>query len=669
MIKSEKKTEKKAEIKKGRKGSDVKSDRKNRKKKETEAGLLSTSFNKKIGSDIENGIPNFKDLLLPEMIDRSNPDHLQVDNKFVRSFTITGYPKRIAVAWADNLYDYHGDMDIALHVKPIDERAALDQLTNKITQFQAQLATEMEKGSNRNITKLQTQIQELIEERSKAEQNYISLFGIQMAVNLYCNSLEQLNTETKLLTTSMRGKKIQLTPLYMRQDQGYKTALPYGKSWLQKNFRNFSSEGLTACFPFYNSEIAHQGGVFLGVNTQTRTPIYIDFYNRKLLESSSILVLGMPGSGKTFLTSLVCMRSTLDGIKTAIVDPEGEYRDIALALGGANIKIAPGGTIPNPFDISEEEILDGEDRPTGEKTVNIQEKIIDLLNLIGVMMGGNFTNEQKSLVSFVIAKTYSDFGITSNPDSLYNREMIVNDSGELMQSGVKRKMPVFSDFYDRLVEMNNEEGIDLSTVVNTLKMFRRDGVFGLFDCETPSSLENLSDTSVVNFDVSALTDDTLRPIGMYVALSWCMEKFSKQDVRVRKRVVCDEAWMLVKKSLPGSEYTSHFLENGVRRFRKRNCGLWISSQNFNEFTESAQGEAILNNVPMQIFFKQNFTDIDAVQEKFKLSGGEKNFLTTAQKGNFLLKIGRESTTGYAFAFNYEKYFIEKKFSSKLKESR
>ena len=46
-------------------------------------------------------------------------------------------------------------------------------------------------------------------------------------------------------------------PLHLRQDQGYKSGLPFGKTWLPKNFRNFSSEGLTACFPFYNAEISH----------------------------------------------------------------------------------------------------------------------------------------------------------------------------------------------------------------------------------------------------------------------------------------------------------------------------------------------------------------------------------------------------------------------------
>ena len=106
-------------------------------------------------------------------------------------------------------------------------------------------------------------------------------------------------------------------PLHLRQDQGYKSGMPFGKTWLPKNFRNFSSEGLTACFPFYNAEISHPSGTLLGVNLQTQTPIYVDFFDRRILENGNTTVLGRAGSGKTFLVSLLTMRSALQGVRTS----------------------------------------------------------------------------------------------------------------------------------------------------------------------------------------------------------------------------------------------------------------------------------------------------------------------------------------------------------------
>jgi len=632
--------------------------------------ILTESTKSEAKHPLANGVPDIHDLMAPPSFDRTAPDHLVVGSKYVRNFVVAGYPKLISVGWADNIYNYDGDLDLALHVNPIDERVALDELTQKITQFQAQLQTELEKGSNRNITRLQQQIAELVEERRRAEQNYISLFGIQMTMNLYANSLEQLNKEAQLLDNSLRGKKIKLLPSYLRQDQGYKSALPLGRTWMPKNYRNMSSDGLTACFPFYNAELSHPSGIFVGVNVQTRTPIYIDFYNRKLLDSGNATVFGMTGSGKSFLVSLITMRSALDGIRTTIVDPEGEYRPITEMLGGVNVDIRPGGLIPNSFDLIEEDEVDADGVPTGRKVVRIQDKIIDLLNLIGVMAGaGGLDSEQKSLVSYVLAKTYEDFGMNEDPDSLYTRSVTVNAMGELIHHGQRKTMPTFSDFHERLEKFAHEAGNErLLPVVNTLRMYTRTGVFGMFDVQTPPELENMRDAPIINFDVSFLNDETLRPIGMYIALSWCSEKFAKQDIAIRKRIVCDEAWMMVKKSMPGSAYTSHFIETVARRIRKRNGTLLVASQNFKEFLESPQGEAVLFSTHVNIFLKQSATDLDAVQAKFKLSNGERDYLANPRKGHFLLKMGNESTVGYAYPFAVEKALIEKRTTARMQQT-
>lgn len=619
------------------------------------------------GNRIANGVPSLKDLIAPASFDRSSPDHMQVGDKFVRNFIIAGFPRQIAVGWANALYNYEGDLDLALHINPTDERTAMDELTSKITQFEAQLATEMEKGSNRNITRLRSQIEDLYQERIKAEQNYISLFSIQMIMNLFTNNLEQLNKETQLLENSLKGRKIKLMANYLRQDMGYKSALPFGRSWLNRNYRNFNSEALTACYPFYNAEISHPTGVFVGVNNQTQTPIYIDFYDRKLLNNGNTTVFGTAGSGKTFMVSLLTMRSVLKQIRTAIVDPEGEYKIITQALGGVNIEIKPGGVIPNPFDLEDEEEVDDYGYPTGRKVVRLQEKISDLLNLIGVMCGG-LEREQISLLSLVLADTYKGFGMTESPESLYTDDVVLNDEGEFIHHGQKKVMPTLSDFHERLVLASKQDGNEcLIPVANSLQMFIKTGVYGLFDTQTSPELVNMKAAPVITFDVSSLEDKVLRPIGMYIALTWCWEKFAKKDLAIKKRIVCDEAWMLVKKEMAGSEFTAQFLENTARRIRKRNGSLLVASQNFKEFADNPQGQAVLTNTTVNIFLRQNATDIDDVQSVFKLSDGERNFMLSATKGNFLLKMQEESTTGYAMAFDYERFLIEKKTAAMMKK--
>lgn len=636
--------------------------KKNKKQEQAQnAGFIVMDDAAKNDSSLENGVPTLKDLMAPASIRRDAFDHIGVGDKEVRSFIISGFPKNIMVGWADSLYNYDGDLDMSIHINPMDERVALDKLTDKITQFEAQLDIEVERGQNRNVTRLNNQVQELYREREKIEMNYISLYQVQMIVNLYAKSLEQLNKESQMLDNSLRGKKIKLMPLHLRQDQGYKSCLPFGKTWMPKNFRNFSSEGLTACFPFYNSEISHPSGTLVGVNLQTRTPIYVDFYDRKILNNGNVTVMGCSGSGKTFLVSLLTMRSALQGIRSVIIDPEGEFSSITEALNGTVIKIAPGSsTIPNPFDLEDEEEIDDNGNLTGRRIVNIKEKVADLLNLIGVMTG-SLTQEQRSLVSFALSSLYEEFGFTEDYNSLYDDDVILNERGELIHHGRKRKMPTFSDFHRKLTEIaaapSNET---LASVANALRMFTRDGVYGLFDRETDESVANYKDSPIVCFDVKGLEEDVLRPIGMYIALSWAWEKFAKKNPKVKKRIVCDEAWMLTNPNMTGYQYTAQFLETCSRRSRKRNCGLMVASQNFKEFVSCPQGEAVLSNAVVNIFLRQASTDIDALQDKFKLSNGERSYLTSPPKGHFLLKMNSESTIGYAFPTDYEKYLIERR---------
>ena len=609
---------------------------------------------------LENGTVTMKDMMAPPAFDRTEPDHMKVGNKFVRSFLLAGYPKTVNVTWLDKLYNSDDDLDITLHINPTDERAALDELTNKITQFQSQLSLEIEKGSNRNITRLQAQIQDLVEERSKIEQNYINLYGVQIVMNLYADTLDALNKKSQMMESSMRATKVKLMPLYLQQDVGYKSAMPFGKTWMPRNYRNFSSEALTACFPFYNTEVSHKNGVFVGINAQTDTPIYMDFYDPSLLNNRNITVFGQAGSGKTFMVSLLTMRSVLANIRTVIIDPEGEYGNVARAMGGVEITIGAGNDAmcPNPFDLEDEDEVDSDGNPTGKRIVQIKEKVSDLLNLVGIMVG-SLTQEQKSLLSYVIAAVYEDAGMNEDPNSLLENTSKLVD-GKFIHNGSRKRMPQITDLMNKLEEIiTRDPSSCLKSVANSLKMFAADGVYGMFDRQTPPELSKMKDSPVISFNVKQLEEGTLRPIGMYVAMSWTWEKFAKRNVKIKKRVLVDEAWMLTNKNMAGHEFTATYLENMSRRIRKRNGGLLVASQNFREFSDNPQGQAVLTNAACNIFLRQNTTDIDDVQSVFKLSNGEREYLLSAKKGCFLLRAGSESTIGYAYPMPYEKALIER----------
>ena len=642
-----------------------------KKKQELEEELymnINDDENTEDGIDIDKGSYNIKDFIAPPSVERSNLDYLVIGKQYVRNFVMQGFPNQVYVGWLNALYNSTDqEIDTMIHVEPSDDRAALDALTAKITQFEAQLATENERGNIRNITRLSDAIQGLYEERRKLERNIEKLFQVEILANLYANDKEELDKNTQKLDNKLRGRKIYLMPNYLRQDDGYKSTLPIGKSFITDKYRNFNSGALTACFPFYNSEITHPNGIFLGVNTTTWTPVLIDFYDRKILNNSNITVLGQAGTGKTFFVSLLTLRSTLRGVRTVIIDPEGEYKKLTYATGGSHIYLSPNSTeCINPFDIEEEDVVDDDGFPTGQQEVNINDKVSDILNLLEVM-GGGLTQGQRSTCATLLQQLYYDKNISKDPKSLYVTDPFFdNKTGVFYHEGMKKQMPRFSDFHRKVEEYaikNNDR--EIAQLAKTLLMFKKGGIYDMFDCYTSEGLTNLKNSPIITFDVSKLEENILRPIGMYVALSWTWEKFVKKNPQNKKRVICDEAWMLVSPNMAGSEYTAQFLENAARRIRKRNGGLLVASQNFTEFARSVQGEAVLKQAVTNIFFGQDPSDVDALQETFKLSDGEKDFIMQAQRGEMLVKMHNESATVSVIPFEFEKQLIEKKQFKKL----
>lgn len=610
---------------------------------------------------LSNGMYTAKDLIAPPSFYLGEPvegDWMKVGRNYVRPFVMMGFPSAVSVGWLDQIYNHDGDMDVALHIQPADDREALDELTAKLVQFESQYAIESEKGNIRNLTKLKTDIENLYIQRSKLEQNQENLFYIQVASNLYAPTKEELDKQTQSLDNKLRGRKIYMMPTYLQQADGYKSALPLGKTYLPKHVRNFNSGALTSTFPFYHSEIMHEKGIFVAQNATTGTPINIDFYDREKLNNSNITVFGKSGSGKTFFVSLLTMRSALRGIRTVIIDPEGEYLPLTRALGGSHIYIAPeSDQFINPFDLEAEEVRkkDG----TIEQVVDLKSKISDLLNLIGVMSGG-LSAEMRSLVSDALARTYRNQGFNEEPSSLKVSEAYYDEKdGVFYPEGMDKPMPVFSNFHEELLEMaTRERNPDLKRLAGSLEMFKKGGLYDLFDTHTSEELKNFKNAPIVTFDVSRLEESILRPIGMYIALQWTWEKFLKKRPDLKKRVVCDEAWMLVNRGMAGHEMTAQFLETTSRRIRKRNGGLLIASQNFVEFDNSEQGKAVLTNSNVNFFLRQDQTDINALQDRFKLSDGEANFLLRARRGETLIRVQADSAVGNVYAFPYEKNLIE-----------
>lgn len=638
--------------------------------------IVKIQEDKKNSRYLTDGSASEEQLIAPSAIHYTSEHELKIENNFARSFVINGYPSRVQVGWLNDFYGYRGDMDVSVFIIPSNERTALDELTEKITQYEAQLATELQKGSIKNSTSLQSKLDALYQQRAKLEQNYESMFHVSTFCTIYNHELKELNKEAQKFQSRIAGRKMSVMPLALRQDDGFKTCSPFNLPEIHDFYRNMNTGALSTMFPFYNSDVNHPGGIFVGRNRLLNTPIYINFFNKKVLGNANLFISGASGSGKTYLTSLITLRSALDGVRTVIIDPENEYGPVSRAVAGATIRIAPGSdNMMNPFDIDEEVELDEKGNPTGRMKVDIKERVSELLNLFAVMYSGSGVGNElsgplKADISEVLVNLYTSFGFTSDPDSLYEvgTELDPN-TGEYRHDKILKKMPTMSDFRNMLNQyMSNktESAVnrnELMAFERTLSLFTKGkgGIYDLFDCETNFSGLNINETPVIRFDIQGIEDEMLRPIGMHVVLTWIWNKFIKKNVTVKKRVVADEAWMMLQQTFAGSDYTAKFLETCARRIRKYNGSLCCASQNFREFVARQEGLAVLTNSAVRMFLKQEAEDVQAVGDRFILSDGEKEFLLSAGRGDTLIKVNKESFIADVYAFPFEDELISKEY--------
>lgn len=615
---------------------------------------------------LESGCREEKELIAPSSISLYE-NELKVENFYSRTFAINGYPETVYVRFLDTLYSYKNnidvkDIDVAIHAEPIKARSAQDKLTAEITKYEAQLITETEKGSNKNITFLQNKIRELYEQRAKLERKIEKMFSVTTLCAIYSPTKEELNKQTQKLVSVLDGETIMLDSLTLRHHDGYKSVSPFGLNYVTGYNRNMNSQALTAMFPFYDADINHPKGTFVAMNENLNTPVYIDFFNKKLLPNANLFVSGMSGSGKTYFSTLLINRSTInEQVMHIIFDPEGEYGDSIKAIGGVDIKLAPGEKFNiNPFDIKAEVEVDRNGEPTGRQTVNIKQRIADIITMFSVMFKGLINNDViVADISEALQGMYQSFGFTEDPASLYMEEQFFNeDTEEYVNRQILKTMPRMSDCRDYLIayaESNDKPYLE--NIISAMKIYCDGGIYDMFDCYTKIYDElDISTVSAIVFDLSRIDDDKFRPVAMHILASFVWNNIIKNDLKTKKRIVYDEAWTALL-----DPYTAGFLEKIARRIRKYNGSLMCISQNSREFAISEQGQAILSNSAVKIFFKHSPEDIAAVGSRFLLSDGEKTFLLSAAKTEMLIKIDRESVKGYSYSFDFEDKLISRAY--------
>ena len=610
-----------------------------------------------------------KELIAPSGIDASNIDHLEIisnTKRYARSFFVSFLPRMCTFPELFRDMYMFGDINTSIYINPVREEKSQNDLNRVINELETERIVAADKG---NINRESTIAQKRFEAerlRDEIAAGFNKLFEASIISTIFTYNLEDLDRQTKLLSSEMSKSLVGIKTAWGMQEDAFKSNLPFMNDKVNKT-HTFDRNSMGTVFPFTTSEVGHPTGVPLGFNKQTGTPILFDNFHSSLT-NYNMVIFAKSGAGKSVtMKTLISRSSVLMGIESLALDAEGEYTIVAESLGGINVVISPTSkTVINLFDV-ETEIVKDEITGKERATLNIENKVEDVTQALVTMARGSTRSDEvneltKQIIAESVAEEYAALGINSNPESLYKSVKNGLVQGNIF-SKEKKDMPTIGSWYRRIQgkareNTNKDYQYHYSYLLKVMKQYIReyDGQMAYFDGQ--STFDLLEDVPFINIDISQLEERFARPLAQQILLSWIWEKFVKKNSEdkkkaTQKRVLVDEAWML----LPYPEAVD-FLNKMARRARKRNVSLAIVSQRFQDFYEKPEAQAVLTSSDTKLFLAQDKSEIQYLKEVFKLSEGEANFLVTCQKGEGLLKVGADSAILKIMPTKKEFEFVE-----------
>lgn len=555
------------------------------------------------------GITALRDFIAPSSIEYKS-NYFQLGTRFARTYYVYGYPRQLYTGWLSGMVNLDEVIDLSMYIYPVESQVVLENLRKKVSQLEAGIQIDAEKGRVRDPGK-QAAIVDAEEMRDKLQVGEERFFRFGLYFTLYANSLEELEFVSHKVESILGQQLVYSKPSTSQQEQGLNTTVPQFTDQLQIR-RNMSTGALSTSFPFTSADLSQDNGILYGINMHNSGLVIFD---RFTLENGNSTVFAKSGAGKSFAVKLEALRSMMFGTEIFIIDPENEYQRMCDAVGGAYVRLSlNSNTRINPFDLPK--VVDSEEADNA-----LRSNLITLHGLLRLMMGGAQAQMQGAgnVVSTPALSPVEESDLDAALIETYAKAGITNDP--LTHTGIP---PTIADLYDTLLHMGGT-GPQLA---QRLRKYTTGTFAGIFSQQSNTDINN----PMVVFNVRDLEDE-LRPVAMYIVLNYIWNK-TKSDQR-RRILVVDEAWQLMQ-----YEDSANFLFSLAKRARKYNLGITTISQDVEDFMGSRMGRAIVANASMQLLLKQSPSAVDVLADVFKLTSEERKRLSQFPVGQGLFFAGQ-----------------------------
>lgn len=564
-----------------------------------EAQEVSTAFQK--------GITALRDFIAPSSLE-FNSSFFRIGTRFARTYYVYGYPRQVYTGWLSGMVNLDEVIDLSMIIQPVDSQVVLNNLRKKVSQLEAGIQIDSEKGKVRDPGK-EAAVQDAEEMRDKLQVGEERFFRFGFYFTIYGTSEEELEFISHKVESMLGQQLVYSKAATAQQEQGLNSTIPQFVDQLQI-YRNMNTGALSTSFPFTSADLTQENGILYGINMHNSGLVIFDRFS---LENSNSVIFAKSGAGKSFAVKLEALRSMMFGTEIFIIDPENEYQRMCDAVGGAYVRLSlNSSTRINPFDLPQ--VVDNEEADNA-----LRSNLITLHGLLRLMMGGAQAMMQGGGLSVAPALTPTEEAdLDASLIETYAKAGITNDP--LTHGSTP---PTISDLYDTLLHMGGT-GPQLA---QRLRKYTSGTFAGIFSQQSNVNVNN----PMVVFNIRDLEDE-LRPVAMYIVLNFIWNK-TKADKKKRLLIV-DEAWQLMK-----YEDSANFMFSLAKRARKYNLGLTTITQDVEDFMASRMGRAIVANASVQILLKQSSSAVDVLADVFKLTEEEKKRLSQFPIGQGLFFAG------------------------------
>ena len=492
---------------------------------------------------------------------------------------------------------------VTMHIRSLDQNAAIKTVKHKITELDRSKIEEQKKavrsGYDMDIipSDLATygrDAKELLKElQSQNERMFLVTFLI-----MNTGATEQELENNVFQANSIAQKhNCNLVRLDFQQEQGLMSSLPLAYNQIEIE-RGLTTSSTAIFVPFTTQELFQKSedSLYYGLNALSNNLIMVD---RKELKNPNGLILGTPGSGKSFAAKREianCFLATDDDI--IISDPESEYSPLVERFDGQVIKISPTSThYINPMDINMN--YSEEDNPLSLKA----DFILSLLELI---VGGKegLRPVEKTVIDRCIHLIYQPY--FDNP--------------------VPENMPLLEDLYKSLLNQPEQEAHHVATALEIYVS----GSLNVFNHRTNVDINN----RLVCYDIKDLGKQ-LKKIGMLVVQDQVWGRVTENRSQGKStRYYIDEMHLLLKE-----EQTAAYTVEIWKRFRKWGGIPTGLTQNVKDMLESREIENILENSDFILMLNQGPGDRKILAEKLNISPHQLSYVTHSGEGEGLLFYG------------------------------